>query len=1128
MKGWSLSIMKKFILNSLSVLFTALLVSCSNFTDSSRLKKIIEEKIEYERAESCLVKIAAEKGTGITTPNTEEKKKPTDYFNIDFDINEAYWFSKWVAVDYKTEEPLTEAVSFEPADAFQTKATILDSKKDIWIKPLCYKIGTTNILITSENGYTSPAGSEEYRTGSTYDISFSEDAEYCFIEWRVIDLNKITDNIIPDEKYIRFENKNSYNTTFTLLGIPEEDDNVALSIQPYCVLRPKVVSHTPTYESNGVIRNTRIRVLFSQNMNEESIYFTEKEMESLQNLNPGIRIIRHEATRNSSKSGDKFYYGYTLNGQTYFKNISITELSDSDTSLCNYFSEPYFANKRSLIIPTKKGIDAPPEATDIMVDISKKMVADQYGFNVSLKEGDSWQYLVNEDVDNIKPEFKSLTITDSAQTANQSAFPSCETIKNAFSLTNLRYSKNHKFLVNAEIYDKSGISELYIEMQKILGATYKAGDQLLTDEPVAVYQVPLKVIGDTAKCKDTEIDLSDYADGVYKMTFKTSDNSGIETVYGTPFYITKDYTPVAISTLKLQVNNTNGTVNLDPSKICPTPYSSSNANYSDCYSEDGFIKVTGTLPLQNESDVESIEVKAFKYSSELFDTAAGAMNQPVGTYNIDFTQTEAEYKISDFNIDLSPYGNGLYRLEVLVKDKDGNIASSTVNAVLESLAEVEFAGPEFFGTSVLNTYKLKTGASPFQKITIKHRTLNSSASTDYESIISGPVEKGTILNETSRETSWTSYYFPTGVSSGGKVQSVCTTQLYLPASPKTIANTTVLPPAIISFSKDSAIEIKFHNSTSSSNIIYDYVDLYLDDSTEPAVRLTPENNTYTITGLTNGKKYKITSVSHSDEIEEDFFVVPSVIYETPSPYPLDGHVLYEDYTYSSSFYLLNKLGNKFYDAPTPVGMVYDVNSVTKMAKLMILPDYFENLAYANKSYRKESNYNSILNNSYYIWDTALIYKKPDKDDYLLTEVIPAAAFVNYGKKYRIDSTGAYLSGTHWYPKVPANIAAEGPNGTNWYIPSIEELQNLADNYGEKLDDLVKGTSLTGCYVPDYKTRFWSSSTDTSKKSRYGSYVDATTNAYYYDFSKRNVFPQSCDKETTLSVLYIVNIDLSKF
>lgn len=1125
--------MKKVTLYSLSVIFTALLVSCTNFADGSKIKKLIEEQIEYERAESCLVKIAADKGTGITTPNTDEKKKPSDSFNIDFDINEAYRFSKWIAVDYKTEEPLQNAVSFEPADAFQTKATILDSKKDIWIKPLCYKIGTANILITSEYGNTAPAGSEEYRTGSTYDLTFSESPEYCFVEWRVIDLNKITDNIIPYEKYISFENKNNYNTTFTLLGIPEEEDNVALSIQPYCVLRPKVVSHTPTYESNGVIRNTRIRVLFSQNMNEESIYFTEKEMESLQNLNPGIRIIRHEATRNSSKSGDKFYYGYTLNGQTYFKNISITELSDSDTSLCNYFSEPYFANKRSLIIPTKKGTDAPPEATDIMVDISKKMVADQYGFNVSLKEGDSWQYLVNEEVDDISPVFKSLDITDNAHTADPLNFPSCETIKNAFSLSNLRYSKNHKFLVNAEIYDKSGISELYIEMQKILGDTYKAGDQLLLGEPVTVYQVPLKVIGDTAKCKDTEIDLSDYADGVYIMTFKTSDNSGMESVYGDPFYITRDYTPVEISALKLQVNNTNGTVNLDPSKICSTPYSGSKDNYIACYSDDGLIKVTGTLPLQNESDVESVEVKAFKYSSELFNTAAGAMNQEAGTYNIDFTQTETGYKISDFNIDLSPYGNGLYRLEVLVKDKDGNIASSTLNAVLDSLADVEFAGPEFFGPTVLNTYKIMAGASPFQNFTIKHRTLNSSASTYYESDTRGPFEKGTILNETSREIASNTYYFPTGVSSGGKVQSVCTTQLYLPASRKTVtvANTTVLPPAIISFSKDSAIEIRFHNSTSSSNIIYDYVDLYLDDSTEPLVRLTPENNTYTITGLTNGKKYKITSVSHSDEIEEDFFVVPSVIYETPSPYPLDGHVLYEDYTYSSSFYLLNKLGNKFYDAPTPVGMVYDVNSVTKMAKLMILPDYFENLAYANKSYRKESNYNSILHNSYYIWDKDLIYKKADNDDnadYWLTEVIPAAAFVIYGKKYRIDSTGAYLSSTHRYPKVPANIASEGPNGTNWYLPRIEELKNLADNYGEKLDDLVKGTSVTGCYVPDYKTRFWSSTTDTSKKSRYESYVDATTNAYYYDFSKRNVSPQSCDKESSLSVLYIVNIDLSKF
>lgn len=1113
--------MKKVTLYSLSVIFTALLVSCTNFADGSKIKKLIEEQIEYERAESCLVKIAADKGTGITTPNTEEKKKPSDSFNIDFDINEAYWFSKWIAVDYKTEEPLQNAVSFEPADAFQTKATILDSKKDIWIKPLCYKIGTANILITSEYGNTAPAGSEEYRTGSTYDLTFSESPEYCFVEWRVIDLNKITDNIIPDEKYISFENKNNYNTTFTLLGIPEEEDNVALSIQPYCVLRPKVVSHTPTYESNGVIRNTRIRVIFSQNMNEESIYFTDKEMESLQALNPGIGFL--PATKNSPGSGEKFY-GYTLDGQTYFKNISITELSDSDSSLCNYFSEPYFANKRSLIIPTKKGKSAPPEATDIMVDISKKMVADQYGFNVSLKEGDSWQYLVNEEVDDISPVFKSLNITDDAQTEDQSIFPSRELIGTAFSLSNLFYSKNHKFLVNAEIYDKSGISELYIEMQKILGDTYKAGDQLLTDEdePVAVYQVPLKVIGDTAKCKDTEIDLSDYADGVYKMTFKAVDNSGMETVYGDSFYITRDYTPVEISALKLQVNNTNGTVNLDPSKICSTPYSGSKDNYIACYSDDGLIKVTGTLPLQNESDVESVEVKAFKYSSELFNTAAGAMNQEAGTYNIDFTQTETGYKISDFNIDLSPYGNGLYRLEVLVKDKAGNIASSTLNAVLDSLAELEFAGPEFFignfnsdllSPEVLNTYKINTSASPFQTIKIVHGTTAYTTAWNATSNKIGPFEAGTIFNE---DFNSSSFKLSSNVVNCNIIKSVCRIETRLPASSnnKTISNETALPPAIIIFSKDNSIEVKFKNRTFSGSIVYDYVDLYLDDSKEQLTRLT-EGNSYTITGLNNGKKYKITAIAHSESLDDGITIVPSVMYETPSPYPLDGHILYRDDMYSSYYYAF--WNNSYYDVPIPMGMVYDLNSETKKAKLLALTSSngksytFRNKAFASTTWHRKSTGGAVTN-SYYTGEADIIYTPANNADYKLEEMLPAAYYALFELK-EISSKPI--------------VTARG-DGQIWYIPSISELKKLVDDYGWTFDNLAEGSKTTGSYFPEYRKRFWSSTHNTSKVSKYGTYVNATTEAYYYDFTERNVNPKSCDKATELKVLYIADIDLSKF
>ena len=186
-----------------------------------------------------------------------------------------------------------------------------------------------------EHGTLIPAkGTKEYKLGVKNHIEFESSGDYAFLRWQVINtknntellLNESWDNGLNNRNtYIGFTDPTNAKTDFELIQLPEETSDISFTIRPVLAERPRVISTSPTYKPEGVFRDTTIQVMFDNNMSENSIYFDvgSDEYVSLQDSVSEFLYTDNTHTK---------CYGYIKDGQTYFKNISITN-SRNDESL---------------------------------------------------------------------------------------------------------------------------------------------------------------------------------------------------------------------------------------------------------------------------------------------------------------------------------------------------------------------------------------------------------------------------------------------------------------------------------------------------------------------------------------------------------------------------------------------------------------------------------------------------------------------------------------------------------------------------------------------------------------------------------------------------------------------------
>ena len=173
-------------------------------------------------------------------------------------------------------------------------------------------------------GSTDPAGTRSVKLGYPFSISFSEASGWSFIKWIAVsstesfnkDNYKEIEGVVIDDAY----------SLKTNAKITVDSNNIR--IIPLCSDRLAVVKASPEYSTLGVSRDRAISVSFTKEPAKSSFIFEENEV-------PSGAVTKKDENGN--------IWAYTLEGQTYFKNITIT--NTDDFSIAEHFTKPQLEGK---------------------------------------------------------------------------------------------------------------------------------------------------------------------------------------------------------------------------------------------------------------------------------------------------------------------------------------------------------------------------------------------------------------------------------------------------------------------------------------------------------------------------------------------------------------------------------------------------------------------------------------------------------------------------------------------------------------------------------------------------------------------------------------------------------------
>ena len=169
-----------------------------------------------------------------------------------------------------------------------------------------------------------PNGQVQYKPTDFQNIEFTLKPSYQFIKWR-FSYKMISQG--SEDKEVLITDENWWKDYITIVKQSESEPNLKgeityslqikflkaqenLLIEPVCSLKPQLKSWSGQL---GEIqsRNASLSFVFNSKLDIDScIYFTNEEIASIANAQP-------------LKNGLNKIYGYTLNGETFFKNIEI-------------------------------------------------------------------------------------------------------------------------------------------------------------------------------------------------------------------------------------------------------------------------------------------------------------------------------------------------------------------------------------------------------------------------------------------------------------------------------------------------------------------------------------------------------------------------------------------------------------------------------------------------------------------------------------------------------------------------------------------------------------------------------------------------------------------------------------
>lgn len=323
-------------------------------------------------------------------------------FDIQFTLNkESYIFQGFEATG-QGGESRASYVSFEnqnfdnESGVYKTKVRVIQSADDIIIRPKCQLITNTGITINGKKGAKSiiPANGTTVTSfiDRNYSISFSPDDDYEFVKWELYDIN--TDDAIPNGMYVTIADSKQAETSYKVTRVPA--DTIKLGLRALVAERPQLISNTP--QNGGILKDSTIQVIFDRDMDENSIYYTDDEIDELLAL--GVKkneFLPEIPAALQNNYGN--HYGYTKNGKTYLKNISLTNNKGGE-NLNDKFEAPFFENARTLSIPASKVQGSTlDDYTQVLVTIEKgffysEPLEGQETKPITLRGSKKWMYQV--------------------------------------------------------------------------------------------------------------------------------------------------------------------------------------------------------------------------------------------------------------------------------------------------------------------------------------------------------------------------------------------------------------------------------------------------------------------------------------------------------------------------------------------------------------------------------------------------------------------------------------------------------------------------------------------------------------------------------------------------------------
>lgn len=228
-----------------------------------------------------------------------------------------YEFSGWKITDSDNQdisESIVKVLTSLESQTLTVKICGGYEDDEINITPICKEKKTITVKFETEYGSITPAEEKQYYKDDNFEVSYSEGASgYAFKYWKVYDSETYED--VTDS--LEFIHEDSYTTS-----VKVKKDNRNVTIKPILDERPQVKLTLPTNGKENLVRNSSIKILFTQEMNPK--YLTSDYIKVTQGVlrstNEEIVIDATDATEilTYSLNTKKDLLTITLNENKYF------------------------------------------------------------------------------------------------------------------------------------------------------------------------------------------------------------------------------------------------------------------------------------------------------------------------------------------------------------------------------------------------------------------------------------------------------------------------------------------------------------------------------------------------------------------------------------------------------------------------------------------------------------------------------------------------------------------------------------------------------------------------------------------------------------------------------------------